>query len=75
MKWPDADRPSSLLKAACGKSDQRGEVYLADMAARIPMGRPGLPEDTANAVAFLASEEARYITAESLNVSGGEEPH
>jgi meso-butanediol dehydrogenase/(S,S)-butanediol dehydrogenase/diacetyl reductase len=45
------------------------------MAARIPMGRPGLPEDTANAVAFLASEEARYITAESLNVSGGEEPH
>jgi NAD(P)-dependent dehydrogenase (short-subunit alcohol dehydrogenase family) len=45
------------------------------MAARIPMGRPGLPDDTANAVAFLASEEARYITAESLNVSGGEEPH
>ncbi len=49
--------------------------YLADMAARIPLGRPGLPEDTAAAVAFLASDEARYITAESLNVSGGEEPH
>lgn len=50
-------------------------AYLADMAARIPMRRPGLPEDTAAAVAFLASDEARYITAESLNVSGGEEPH
>jgi len=51
------------------------EDYLAAMAARIPMGRPGLPEDTANAVAFLCSDEARYITAESMNVSGGEEPH
>jgi meso-butanediol dehydrogenase/(S,S)-butanediol dehydrogenase/diacetyl reductase len=51
------------------------ERYLADMAARIPLGRPGLPEDTAEAVAFLCSDAARYITAESLNVSGGEEPH
>jgi len=51
------------------------EDYLKAMAARIPMGRPGLPEDTANAVAFLCSDDARYITAESMNVSGGEEPH
>ncbi|TVV76543.1 SDR family oxidoreductase [Sphingomonas solaris] len=51
------------------------EQYVTDMAARIPMGRPGLPQDTANAVAFLCSDEAAYITAESLNVSGGEEPH
>lgn len=51
------------------------EDYLKAMAARIPMGRPGLPEDTANAVAFLCSDEAQYITAESMNVSGGEEPH
>jgi len=51
------------------------EDYLKKMAARIPMGRPGLTQDTANAVAFLCSEEAAYITAESLNVSGGEEPH
>lgn len=51
------------------------EDYLQKMAARIPMGRPGLTADTANAVAFLCSDEAAYITAESLNVSGGEEPH
>jgi meso-butanediol dehydrogenase/(S,S)-butanediol dehydrogenase/diacetyl reductase len=51
------------------------ELYLAEMAARIPLGRPGLPEDTANAVAFLCSPSAAYITAESMNVSGGEEPH
>ena len=51
------------------------DAYLEAMVARIPMGRPGLPEDTANAVAFLCSDEAGYITAESMNVSGGEEPH
>ncbi|MGA1797220.1 SDR family NAD(P)-dependent oxidoreductase [Sphingomonas sp. 4RDLI-65] len=51
------------------------EEYLARMAARIPMGRPGLPSDTASAVAFLCSDEAVYITGESMNVSGGEEPH
>jgi len=51
------------------------EEYLKAMAARIPMGRPGLPEDTAAAVAFRCSDDARYITAESMNVSGGEEPH
>ncbi len=51
------------------------EDYMKQMAARIPMGRPGLPSDTASAVAFLCSDEAIYITGESMNVSGGEEPH
>jgi meso-butanediol dehydrogenase/(S,S)-butanediol dehydrogenase/diacetyl reductase len=51
------------------------EDYLEKMAARIPLRRPGLVEDTANAVAFLCSPQADYITAESMNVSGGEEPH
>lgn len=51
------------------------EEYLKAMAARIPLGRPGLPEDTAAAVAFLCSDDAAYITGESMNVSGGEEPH
>jgi meso-butanediol dehydrogenase/(S,S)-butanediol dehydrogenase/diacetyl reductase len=49
--------------------------YLADMRRRIPLGRPGKQEDTANAVAFLCSAEAAYITGEALNVSGGEEMH
>lgn len=51
------------------------EQYLERMRERIPLRRPGLPEDTAAAVAFLCSPEAAYITAESMNVSGGEEPH
>jgi 3-oxoacyl-[acyl-carrier protein] reductase len=37
----------------------------------IPLERVGTPEDVANAVAFLASEEASYITGHVLNVNGG----
>lgn len=37
----------------------------------IPLGRVGAPEDVANAVAFLASDEAAYITGHVLNVNGG----
>ncbi len=54
---------------------QTVEAYLAEMTARIPMGRVGLPDDTAKACAFLCSDEAAYITGESMNVSGGMEMH
>ncbi|TMG41140.1 MAG: 3-oxoacyl-ACP reductase FabG [Chloroflexi bacterium] len=39
--------------------------------AKIPLGRPGQPADVAAVVAFLASDEAGYITAEVINVGGG----
>jgi NAD(P)-dependent dehydrogenase (short-subunit alcohol dehydrogenase family) len=51
------------------------DEYLTHMKQRIPLRRCGMPEDTADAVAFLCSAAASYITAESMNVSGGEEPH
>ena len=51
------------------------EDYLANMSAKNPMGRPGLPSDTAAACLWLASDEAFYVTGEALNVSGGEEMH
>lgn len=60
------------------RAKQRGqsvEEYLTEMRGRIPLGRVGLAEDTAKAVAFLASDEAQYITGESMNVSGGQEVH
>lgn len=51
------------------------EDYLANMAEKNPVGRPGLPSDTAAACLWLASDEAGYVKAEALNVSGGEEMH
>jgi NAD(P)-dependent dehydrogenase (short-subunit alcohol dehydrogenase family) len=60
------------------RAQQRGqtvEAYLAEMRGRIPLGRVGLAEDTAKACAFLASDEAAYITGEAMNVSGGQEVH
>jgi 3-oxoacyl-[acyl-carrier protein] reductase len=38
---------------------------------QIPLGRVGSPDDAANAVAFLASDDASYITGHVLNVNGG----
>jgi len=45
------------------------------MRSRIPIGRVGRVEDIANTCAFICSEESNYITAEAINVSGGEEYH
>jgi meso-butanediol dehydrogenase/(S,S)-butanediol dehydrogenase/diacetyl reductase len=59
-------------------SEARGQTmdeYLDAMRARIPLGRTGTPEDTAELAAFLCSDAAAYITAEAINVSGGEEYH
>ena len=41
------------------------------MLGRVPMGRPGQPEDVAQAVVFLAGPEASYITGQVLTVDGG----
>jgi NAD(P)-dependent dehydrogenase (short-subunit alcohol dehydrogenase family) len=59
-------------------SEARGqsiEAYLDEMRARIPLKRTGTPDDTAETAAFLCSDAAAYITAEAINVSGGEEYH
>jgi 3-oxoacyl-[acyl-carrier protein] reductase len=42
-------------------------------AKSLPLGRHGTGEDVASAVIFLASDQAAYITGETLNVHGGVE--
>ncbi|MBV8438287.1 MAG: 3-oxoacyl-[acyl-carrier-protein] reductase [Silvibacterium sp.] len=47
------------------------EKQRESMLTQIPLGRPGTDQDIANAVRFLASDEAAYITGHVLDVNGG----
>lgn len=54
-----------------GMTQKLTENVKQEFLKQIPVGYFGLPKDVANAVAFLASEEAHYITGQVLNVNGG----
>ena len=47
------------------------DEFAKDVLTRVPMKRFGQPEEVASAVAFLASQDASYITGVELNVDGG----
>jgi NAD(P)-dependent dehydrogenase (short-subunit alcohol dehydrogenase family) len=48
-----------------------GERLVQGMVGATQLGRLGQPDEVAAAVAFLASDDASYITGETLGVSGG----
>jgi len=52
-------------------TDALGEQQKANLLGRIPMGRMGTPDDIAAAVAFLASDEAGWVTGQTIHVNGG----
>jgi len=59
--------------AAWGKllGDYQPGELMAEWVANIPMGRAGTGADVAGLVAFLASDDAAYITGQTINVDGG----
>lgn len=52
-------------------TEKLNQKKIACLLQQIPLGRFGTPEDIASAVAFLASQEASYITGTTLHVNGG----
>ena len=63
--WASIDREWSALEGQPAGTMKRTRV------AAIPLGRIETPEDVANLYAFLASDEAGYITGQTYNVCGG----
>lgn len=47
------------------------EQFTKDAIAQIPLGRTGRPEDIANVIGFMVSDEASYVSGQILYVAGG----
>lgn len=62
--------PGNILTE--GMQAHRSADFIASMAAAIPLGRMGTPEDVASAFLFLASDEASFITGTTIVVDGGQ---
>ena len=67
--------PGLIETPAVRRAYLRNEALESHIAAQVPMRRLGQPEDIAKAAAFLASEEAAYVTGAALVVDGGQSIH
>jgi 3-oxoacyl-[acyl-carrier protein] reductase len=69
--WTRTARVDQLLEDRARRNDTSAEEEAAGVAADIPLGRLGTPEEFAAAAAFLVSEAASFITGVSLPIDGG----
>lgn len=61
----------SITRSDMVESVTGNEIFLQAFLQRVPLGRIGEPEDIAAAAAFLASDDARFVTGVNLPVDGG----
>jgi sorbitol-6-phosphate 2-dehydrogenase len=63
----------SLLEQYSRTLNLTKEEVMAKYLSQVPLGRPCTYDDVTNVVAFLASDEASYMTGQAINVTGGQE--
>ena len=63
--------PARPTRRCCKPMAEKNPKLIAALARAIPFGRPAEPAEIAAAVAFLASDDAAFITGQALSVSGG----
>ncbi|CAO4153452.1 glucose 1-dehydrogenase [Methylorubrum extorquens] len=63
--------PGYVLTEGTHTAGIAGSEMEAGLVAQTPLGRSGQPDDIAGVVAFLASDDARWVTGEVINASGG----
>jgi 3-oxoacyl-[acyl-carrier protein] reductase len=62
---------SDMTRAVALRLGRDPEEYRAERAKAIPVGRVGVPRDVANVIAFLASEDASFVSGQVIYVAGG----
>jgi 3-oxoacyl-[acyl-carrier protein] reductase len=67
----NAINPGFVVTEGTHKAGIAGSDFEREAVASTPLGRAGQPEDIAPPVSFLASDDARWITGETIVVSGG----
>lgn len=68
---PGSTESESFIKWRAGLSDEAAAAFEGEIAHQYPLGRLGNPKDIAEAVYFLASESAAWITGQVIHVDGG----
>jgi NAD(P)-dependent dehydrogenase (short-subunit alcohol dehydrogenase family) len=67
----DTDMMDGTFERMAGKMGMEFQQVKQGVPVAVPLGRLATPEEIAAAVAFLASDEASYVTGQTLNVNGG----
>ncbi|MEV4598855.1 SDR family oxidoreductase [Amycolatopsis sp. NPDC049253] len=60
-----------MIRSGVEADPEQGPQILDFLISRIPLGRIGVPDDVADVILFLASDQSRFVTGSELFVDGG----
>ena len=64
--------PGAVMQTIMSEENKhRFQISMEQLVRIIPVGRTGVPDDIANACAWLASEDSSYVSGQTIGVNGG----